>query len=566
MILPIIGQFEVYKAEWLIRDVMAGLAIAAVALPIGIAYPEIARLPPEIGLYASILALVGYALFGSSRQLIVGPDAATLTVLAASLAQLAVTIPEERIAVTATLAIVVGLLCLISAACRLGFIANFLSRPVLTGYLCGISLALLVGQIGRFTTVHIESPGLVRPLIELGRQLHLVHIPTLITGAAAFLVLRLLRRWLPRAPGPLVVLALWTLLSAVLDVQSLGVALLGRIPSALPILTLSLPPLSQIDDLFLSGLGVLVVSFGSGIVTARSFGAKNRYRIDANRELVGFGAANIMSGLFGGFPVTGADSRTAINDAVGGRTQLAGLIAATALLFVLVALTGVLSYLPIAALGAILASAALDLFDTVELRRLWKTSRAEFTFASVAMVGVIALGVLKGVLIAVGATGVYLLARGSQPRDALLGRIPGRDALYKLHREPRAKPIPGLTIYLVQGPLLFFNSDYVGDRVRWILRRLPPTTQWFILDAEAVTTIDSTAAAMLDDVLAEIELRGIRFGVANLHSQPRKLLRQSGLLASIGADMLFERIDDAAAAFEITPRAPLAPVPQSHPA
>lgn len=549
-IFPIVRQLQGYRSEWLINDAVAGLAIAAVALPISIAYPEIAGLPAETGLYASILALIGYAVLGSSRQLIVGPDAATQTILAASLAQLTFIEPAGRTTAAAAFAIVVGVLCLLSAACRLGFIANFLSRPILTGYLCGISLSLLGGQIGRLTTVQIESPGLLRPLIELAPQLHLIHLPTLVTGATAFLLLRLLKRITPRVPGLLAVLVLGTLVSFVLDLKAAEIAMLGRIPATLPSLTLPLPPTDQFDDLVLSGLGILVVSFGSGIITARSFGEKNRYHVDANRELLGFGAANIATGLFGGFPVTGADSRTAINDVAGGRTQIAGLVAAMVLALILVAFMDVLRYLPIPVLGAILVSAAIDLFDASGMRWLWRTSRAEFLFAIIAMAGVVALGVLKGVVIAIGATGVYLLARESRPRDALLGRIPGRDGFHKLHREPRAEPVPGLALYFVQGSLLFFNSDYIRGRIRWIVDRLPPKTRWFILDAEAVNTVDSTAVAMLRELRHDLERRQIRFGLTNLHSQPRQLLRRGGVLDGIGPEMLFENAEDAVLAFQ----------------
>jgi high affinity sulfate transporter 1 len=549
-VFPIVAQLESYRSGWLLKDVSAGLAIAAVALPIGVAYPAIAGLPPVIGLYASILPLIGYAIFGSSRQLIVGPDAATLTILAASLAQISSTGPEsQRVLVSAVFAIAVGVMCLLSGACRLGFIANFLSRPILTGYLCGISLTLLTSQISRLTTVRVEAKGLLRPLIELSGQLAQIHAPTLVFGAGIFLLLRLLKWWFPRSPGPLVAVIIGTLLSFVFNLESFGVSLVGKIPAILPALTLHTPEGIEFDDLVMEAFGILVVSFGSGIVTARSFGAKNRYRVDANRELIGFGAANIASGLFGGFPVSGADSRTAINDAVGGRTQVAGLVAAAALTFVLIALTDAMKYLPVAALGAVIASAAIDLFDAKELQRLWQTSHVEFLFALIAMLGVIGLGVLKGVLIAIVAAGVYLLARGSRPSDALLGCIPGRDGFYKLHREPGAKAIPGLAIYLVQSSLVFFNIDYVRDRIRWIVDRLPQSTRWFILDAEAVTTIDSTAAAVLGEISDELSRRNLRFGVANLHAQPRELLARSGFLASIGPEMLFARIEDAALAF-----------------
>lgn len=396
MILPIIGNLQGYRSDWLRRDIAAGLAIAAVALPIGVAYPAIAGLPPVVGLYASILPLIGYAIFGSSRQLIVGPDAATLTILAAALAQGSTGSEQHRAVVSAAFAITVGIMCLLSGAFRLGFIANFLSRPILTGYLCGISLTLLTSQIGRLTTVNVAGKGLLRPLVELARRLTHIHVPTLLLGIGLLVLLRLIKWWAPRAPGPLVAATIGTALSFLLNLGAYGISVVGKIPALLPSLSFRPPEGIELADLVRDGFGILIVSFGSGIVTARSFGAKNRYRVDANRELIGFGAANIASGLFGGFPVTGADSRTAINDAVGGRTQVAGLVAAAALTFVLFALSDVMKYLPVAALEAVIASAALDLFDANELRRLWRASRVEFLFALIAMLGVIGLGVLAG--------------------------------------------------------------------------------------------------------------------------------------------------------------------------
>ena len=401
--------------------------------------------------------------------------------------------------------------------------------------------------------MHVESQGLVRPLMEASSQLHLIHGPTLAIGLVAFLFLRVLKRAVPRIPGPVIMLVLGTFVSIMFDLQSIGMPLLGPISSALPNYAVKVPDIIHFDDFVLSALGILVVSFGSGIITARSFGDKNRYRVDANRELVGLGAANLVSGTFGGFPVTGADSRTAVNDAVGGRTQLTGLVAAAALIFVLVALTDVLKYLPVAILGAILASTAVDLFDIHELRRLWRASRVEFLFAVIAIAGVVGLGVLKGVIIAIGATIIYVIAIGARPRDALLGPVQGRSGLYKLHREPSAKPISGLAIYLVQGDLVFFNVDYVRNRIRWIVDRLPPSTHWFIIDAQSIAFVDVTAAAALDQVREDLYQRRIRLGFANLHSQPRTLLRRSGLLEKVGAEMAFERTEDAVLAFASRP-------------
>jgi len=547
-ILPIWTDLRRYRREWLSHDILSGLGIAAIAIPIGIAYPAIMGLPPATGLYATIFPLVAYALFGSSRQLIVGPDTAACTVLASSLFQLGASTTDQRVALATSFAVLVGLLCLLAARLRLGFIANFLSRPILVGYLCGVALALFAGQIGRFTGVEIAAHGFFRPFIEIARKAAEIHGLTLALGAGLFVLLRLMRRFTPRLPGPLLAVALAIALSLALDLTSRGVALVGSIPTGLP--AMALPDWHGLasENVVLSAIGILLVSFSSGIITARSFAARNRYRVDADRELIGFGAANIAAGLFGGFPVTGADSRTAVNEALGGKTQLAGLVAAIALSFSLLFLTDLLAYLPHAALGAVLASAAVDLFDVKALRKIWRVDPAEFVFTLIAIVGVIAFGVLEGVLVAIAATLVWLIGAAAQPRDALLGRIPGRDGFYKIHRYPDAEPVPGLTIYLLEGGIVFFNCDRLQNRIRWIVDRLPVATQYFVLDASATNFVDGTGAVALGEIAGELARRGIKFAVVDLHHRPRQILERAGFFDRIGRDHVFDRLEDAVAA------------------
>ena len=547
-IFPLWADLRGYHREWLPRDITAGLGIAAIAIPIGIAYPAIAGLPPATGLYATIFPLVAFALFGSSRQLIVGPDTAACTVLASSLIQLGANTTDQRVALATSFAVLVGILCLVAARLRLGFIANFLSRPILVGYLCGVALALFAGQIGRFTGVAMTAHGFLRPFIELAQRIGEIHGPTLALGVGLFLLLRIMRRFTPRLPGPLVAVAVAILLSWLLGMDARGIALVGSIPTGLP--AMSLPRLRDIasEDVALSTIGILLVSFSSGIVTARSFASRNRYRVDADRALVGFGAANIASGLFGGFPVTGADSRTAINEALGGKTQLAGLVAALALGFSLFFLTDLLAYLPHAALGAVLASAAVDLFDVRALWQIWRINRIEFVFALLAILGVILFGVLEGVLVAIFATLIWLIGAAAQPRDALLGRIAGRDGFYKLHRYPDAVAVPGLTIYLLEGPIVFFNADRLQNRIRWIVDRLPVATQYFVLDASAINYVDGTGAIALGEIADELLRRGIKFAVVDLHHKPRQLLKRAGFFVQIGRDHVFDRLEEAVAA------------------
>jgi SulP family sulfate permease len=551
--LPLISSLREYRREWLRYDVTSGLAIAAVGLPSAIAYPALAGLPPEVGLYASMMSLLGYALLGSSRQLIVGPDAGTVTVLAAVLLSFGLTSTNELVVASAAIAVIVGLLCFLASILRLGFIANFLSRPILTGFMTGISLSILVGQLGRFTGVKIDSDGLFRPLIELAAKAALIHWPSLALGIGLFVLLRLLGAFLPAVPGPLVAMGLATALSALFDFPGLGIRVVGEVPSQLPSLILPIPQGIAGGDLILGAVAVLIVSFGAGIVTARSFGAKNGYPVDANRELVGFGAANLASGLFGGFAVTASDSRTAINDLMGGKTQLAGIVSAAALAFTVVFLADALAILPIPALGAVLASAAISLIDLHTLRELWRISRIEFSFALISIAGVIGLGVLKGVIIAVGATLLYLLMKGLRPRDAMLGRIPGRDGFYKLHRYAQAQPIPGLAVYLPQGSLLFFNVDYVRGRIEDVIANLSPDTKWFIFDAGAAGQMDSTAAVMLDDMRLLAEQRGLKFGIVELHSEPLEILKRSGVVVRVGPGMIFDDLEDAVRAFSASP-------------
>lgn len=545
-----------FRPAMLGRDVSAGLAVAAVGLPSAIAYPAIAGLPAETGLYASIAAALGYGLFGASRRLCVGPDAATMTMLAGVLATVVAAIPEGagagRADAAAAIALIVGGLCLIARALRLGVLATFLSRPILIGFFAGISLSILIGQIGRVTGASIAAGGLFAPPAELLREAATIHWPTVALAAALFVLLQLLRR--SPVPGPIIVVALSVLLSWLFDFRGLGIAVVGDVPTGLP--TLALPSFDGMPfgPLLLGAGAVFLVAFGSGIVTARSFGDRTGDRVDPNAELVGFGGANLAAGLAGGFPVTASDSRTAIDIAVGGSSQVAGLASAAALVVTLLFLGEPLALLPIPALGAILVSAALGMIDVASLRRLWRVSRIEFAFAMIAFAGAVSFGVLNGVVVAVVATLVYLLVKSMYPRDALLGRVDGRDGFYKLHRVPEARPVPGLTLCLVEGTLLFYNADYVGARLAAIADALGPDARWFVLDASAIVQIDSTGAAALDAFAGRLEARGIALGIVELHAEAKALLERTGFIERIGPTMLFDDLQDALAAFRREPR------------
>ena len=383
--------------------------------------------------------------FGPSRKLIVGPDAAIMTIMAAALVAVMASAPAgtDRVAVSAILALGVGLFYLAAWVLRLGVLANFLSRPILIGFFTGISLSILVGQIKRVTGVDIESDGLFRPVFELLQKAGSIHWPSLVLALAMFGLLQVVQIVRFPVPGPVAVLVLSVVLSAVFNFEGQGIAVVGDIPTGLPSLTLPQLAGLPLETLALGSAAIFLVSFGSGIITARTFGTIGGYSVDPNRELVGFGAANIAAGLFGAIPVGASDSRTAVNLSVGGRSQVTSVVAAATLLAALVFLAPALRIIPIPTLGAILMATALGLIDLPALRQIWRISRMEFIFAFIALLGPISLGVLNGVLIAIAATLVYVLRKSMFPRDAMLGRIPGRDGFYKLHRTPEAKQVPG---------------------------------------------------------------------------------------------------------------------------
>jgi high affinity sulfate transporter 1 len=550
MKIPILDQMRGYQMAWIKSDLAAGLSVAAVSLPTAIAYPAIAGLPTETGLFATIFSLIGYALFGPSRQLMVGPDTATCIMLASILTTLGAISASDREAVSIALTLAVGGFCFIAGAARLGFLANFLSRPILVGFLAGISISLLIGQMSRLTAVPIQATGLIGPIVEMLRRLPEVHLPTFLLGMGTLVALRLARSWKPNLPAQLVVILICIGLSASLDLASHGVAVLGRLPKIA--FVISAPSWQAVSsaNFFGGALAIMLVGFGSGIVTARSFAMKRRSDTDADRELVGFGAANIASGLFGGFPVTASDSRSAINFAMGGKTQVTALIAAGSFAAAVAYVGGALAYLPMATLAAILVSAAIDLIDLKEFRTLLRLSPVEFCFAVVTTLAVIVVGVLQGVFISITATLAHLLWSVSRPRLALLGRMPGSVGLYKLHRYPQARAIPGLTVVALESALVFFNADFVKHRLLKIAKSVPADEKWFILDAAALNILDSTGVEKLREVEEFVAARGMTFGIADLNSNARRMVDRAGLGKILGEQMMFASAESAAAAFE----------------
>ncbi len=515
-VVPGLDAFSRYQVSWLPSDIAAGLSVAAVALPVGIAYADLAHVPPVIGMYAAIFPLFAYALFGSSRQLMIGPDAATCMMLAAALGPLAGGDVEHYRALVIVMTLIVGLIYVIMGLARLGFIASFLSLPILVGYLNGIALLIIVGQLGKLLGVSVAASEFFPKLLAIFATIDDAHLPTVSLGITLLVGLIALRRFAPRVPAALVVVGVGIVLSAALDLQQQGVSVVGSVPAGLPeFFHIPILPVGDYPTLVRDAAGLALVSFTSGILTARSFAQRNRYEVDANRELIGFGAGNIVSGLAQGFPVTGADSRTAVNDAMGGKSQMVGLVAGGVMLLSLFFLTEPLAYVPNTVLAAVIIVSAAGLFDFATLRELYAMSRVELGFSIGTTLGVLVLGVLPGVLVAVVLSLLLMLMLTSRPTDAVLGRVPGLMGYHDRKDYPEAQTIPGLLLFRFNADLVFFNADFFRVRLLAAIAESEVPVEWVVVDASPVNIVDSTALKKVEQLIDELAARGIVFAVAN---------------------------------------------------
>ena len=515
-IMPGLGIFTRYDRSWLRSDLGAGLSVAAIALPVGIAYADLAGVPAVIGMYSAIFPLLAYALFGSSRQLMTGPDAATCIIVAASLGPLAGGDPERYLTLMVILTLMTGVLYVVSGFSRLGFIANFLSQPILTGYLNGIALIIIAGQLQKLFGYVGEAEEFFPKLTEFIDKLDTSHLPTLVLGLGLLTILVVLRRFAPRVPAALIVVVVGIAVVVTLDLDQDGVAVLGSVPAGLPSLHIAAFEPSVFKTLFGDAAGIALVSFTSGVLTAKSFARRNRYEIDANQELIAFGACNIASGLAQGFPVTGADSRTAVNNAMGGKTQLVGIVAAASMLVILFFLTGPLGYVPTAALAAVIMVSAVGLFDFRELRNLYKVSHRELLLSVGTTLGVLILGVLPGVLLAVALSLFWLLTVVSRPNDGVLGRVKGIKGFHNIKDFPETTTIPGLILYRFDANLVFFNADYFRERVRATIAAAKTPVEWVVVDASSINVIDITAYQKFDELREELAAQGIVLATARV--------------------------------------------------
>lgn len=539
-----------YESTWLRGDVLAGVTVAAYLIPQCMAYAELAGVPPIVGLWAILPPMLIYTLLGSSPQLSVGPESTTAVMTAAAIAPIAASDGSDYASLSSLLALVVGIVCWVGAIARLGFLANLLSKPILVGYMAGVAVIMITGQLGRIGGLSIEAESITGQVLEFLRRLSEIHRPTLILAACVLAFLLVVQRRFPNAPGPLLSVLLATAAVYLFHLDQRGIAVIGEIPAGLP--QLVLPEgfsIEQIQYLISAAIGISLVGYSDNVLTARSFAARNGYRIDANQELFALGTVNVGNGLMQGFPVSSSGSRTAIGDSLGSKSQVFSLVAFGVVILVLLFLRPLLSLFPKAALGAIVIYAALRLIEIPEFNRLRHFRKSEFILALVTLVGVLTTDILIGVGVAVGLSVIDLFARLMRPHDAVMGEVPNLAGLHDIADWKGATTIPGLVIYRYDAPLCFANAENFRQRAMQAIAAETTPVEWFVLNADAILEIDITAVDMLKELHQELTAQQITFAMGRVKQDLYLLLEQAHLIDVIGQHRIYPTLHTAIAAF-----------------
>ncbi|HTT28833.1 MAG TPA: sulfate permease [Solirubrobacteraceae bacterium] len=568
--LPGIRLLTNYRLSWLRSDVIAGVVLTTLLVPQGMAYAELAGLPAITGLYTSILCLIGYALFGPSRILVLGPDSSLGPMIAATILPIIGSggNPEKAIALASMMALIVGAFMILAGIAKLGFIADLLSKPTQIGYMNGLALTILVGQLPKLFGFSTDANGLIH---EVHAFIHGVSSGEAVGAAVAIGIVSLalmlaLGRWLPRVPGVLVAVVVAIAAASVFDLASHGVSLVGKLPKGFPPLTVP-SPVSDLPLLVAGALGIVLVALADTISTASAFAARTGQEVDGNGEMIGIGAANVAAGFFQGFPVSTSGSRTAVAEQSGAKTQVTGLVGAALIVLMLVLVPGLLKNLPNPTLAAVVIAASLSLADIPGVVRLWRQRRVECVLSIAAFLGVALLGVLEGIAVAVGLSILNVFRRAWRPYETTLGRVPGLSGQHDRQLHPDAEQLPNLVIFRFDAPLFFANARTFRDDVR-VLAAAEPRPKWIVIAAEPITDVDTTAADMLAELDEELNAAGTSLVFAELKDPVRAKLERYELIGPLDPDHFFPTLDAAVEAFRDKTGADwLQPAdsPQSHP-
>ena len=540
-----------YRRRWLLKDVIAGVVLTTLLVPQGMAYAELAGLPPITGLYTSILCLLGYAVFGPSRILVLGPDSSLGPMIAATILPLmaAKGDAERAVALASILAIMVAAIMILAAVAKLGFIADLISKPTMIGYMNGLALTILIGQLPKLLGFKVDADGLIGEITGFAKGLaNGDAVPAAaVVGIAAVAVILVLQRWLPKVPAVLIAVVLAIAATSVFHLADHGVSLVGVLPKGFPPLTIPSVRLSDLGPLFAGALGIALVSLADTISTASAFAARAGQEVRGNGEMIGIGAANLAAGLFQGFPVSTSGSRTAVAERSGAKTQLTGVTGAALIILMIVLVPGLFRNLP-QALAAVVITASLSLADIPATMRLWRQRKAEFLLSIAAFGGVALLGVLPGIAIAVGLSILNVFRRAWWPYATVLGRAEGVEGYHDIHSYPAAQHLPGLVIYRFDGPLFFANATTFRDEIRRLANAEPKPT-WILIAAEPVTDVDTTASDVLEDLDEALNARGISLVFAELKDPVRAKIERYGLTRTIDPHHFYPTIGAAVAAF-----------------
>ncbi len=548
--LPLIATLRDYRLAWLSKDAIAGLSACIVSIPSVIAYAELVHLPSITFLYAALAAAVGYALFSSSRHVIAGPDAAIGLLAGSAILPLAAGDPSRIVTLAAVLAILSGGVLLLAARLKLGVIADLLSRPVLIGYLNGASLVLIATQLGKMFGFKTEGEEFFELVFTVIKKLPETHVATFVLGMALVAFLVALARWLPRVPGALAVCAVAIAVTYALDLGSYGVALVGEVPSGVPNLTIPSFRWADISALAPAAVAIAFLAFSDGILLAQTFAEKNGYEVRPNRELVALGSANILAGVWMGFPVSASQSRTSIVDSAGGKSQVAQLVVAVGLLLFLFFLTGLIALLPKAALGAILIVTAIGMLEVASLSGLYKVDRVEFAIAMGVTLAILIAGVVPGIILGLLLSLISVLVEVSRPDDAVLRRLVSDGKFHHCRADDEAESVPGLLVYRLYAPLIFANARHVMTRIRTLVDEADSPVKWLVIDAQAIHDMDVTAAQRFAELHRELAEDGVDIKIADAPRPFLEELARVGLSEEIGPGDFYVSVKKAAEAFE----------------
>ncbi|WP_439367994.1 SulP family inorganic anion transporter [Bradyrhizobium sp. DASA03120] len=539
---PPAGWLAAYRSEWLPSDAVAGITLAAYAIPVSLAYAALAGLPPQVGVYGYMLGGLGYALLGSSRQLAIGPTSAISLMIAGTVGALAGGDAARYAQIASLAAFAVAVLCFIAWLFKLSVLVRLVSDSILVGFKAGAGLTIIMSQLPSLLGVAGGGHNFFDRAIKLIGQFGQIHPLVLTIGAVALLLLLLGERRLPGKPVGITIVALAILVATIFGFAAMGVPVTGKIPEGLPAVELPTFGLLEFDDLFPLAAGCVLLAYIEGVSAARSFAAKHGYALDVRQEFLGLGAANLAAAFGHGYPVAGGLSQSAVNDSAGARTPLALVICSVTLGLCLLFFTGLLTNLPKAVLAAVVFAAVYKLVDIGALKRMWQVSRIDFLAASIALVAVLLLGILQGVLLASIASIFLLLARASQPNVAFLGRLPGSGRYSDSARHDDVEPLVGVIAFRPEASLLYINAETIRDAALVALRG-SPGIRLVACDLSASPYIDLAGARMLRDLSDELAARRIGFCIVGAHAQLRDLLRAEGLAERTDSSQWLRSLD-----------------------